>query len=229
MVDGATPNPVRVICSRCLKQVALHTDGSCLGNPGAGGWAAILVYKGIKKEFSGSDKQTKSGRMELRAVIEGLRRLEERCSVSIECDSKYIVNAFNDDWIEKWQRRGWRTANGEAVLNQDLWRELVAEVAKHDVRWTWVQGHAGDPYNERCHALAVQACERAVEPPRAGSWLNPIAKKPRRSRDIRPKAKPAWNPWNDAEMRMNSEVAGRPTCPECGFSNGDHARMCSRR
>jgi ribonuclease HI len=168
--------------------------------------------------------------MELRAVIEGLRRLKERCSVSIQSDSKYIISAFNDYWIENWQRRGWRKANGDAVLNQDLWRELLDEVAKHDVRWTWVQGHAGDPFNERCHALAVPACQTAIEPPPAGSWLNPSKKtKQPPSPDLPPKVKPAWTPWNDAEMRMTSEVARRPTCPECGFSNGDHARMCSQQ
>ena len=97
--------------------------------------------------------------MELRAVIEGLRRLKEPCRVSVECDSEYVVRAFNDNWIEGWQRRGWRKANGKQVLNQDLWKELLAEIPRHKVRWAWVPAHAGNPYNERCHSLAVRACE----------------------------------------------------------------------
>jgi ribonuclease HI len=201
-----------------LKDVALYTDGSCWGNPGPGGWAAILVYKGVERALSGSEKQTKSGRMELRAAIEGLRRLKEPCCVSVECDCEYVVKAFNDNWIEGWQRRGWRKAGGEAVLNQDLWRELLAEVAKHQVRWTWVQEHAGNPYNERCHALAVRACKQAVP----GGWSS---SRPRRSSDTEGN----WNPYSDAAMRMHSEVARRPTCPECGYSDGRHARSCSSR
>jgi ribonuclease HI len=141
-----------------LKAVELHTDGSCLGNPGAGGWAAILVWEGHEREFSGGEKQTTSSRMELRAVIEGLRRLREPCRVSVECDSQYVVNAFNQKWLEAWQERGWRKTNRQPVLNQDLWRELLDELAKHDVyRWTWSRGHAGNLYNERCHTLAQRA------------------------------------------------------------------------
>jgi ribonuclease HI len=140
-----------------VKHVQLYIDGSCSGNPGPGGWAAILVYQGVEREFSGSEKQTTNGRMELRAAIEGLRRLKEPCRVSVECDSQYVVKAFNDNWIEAWQGRGWRKADRQPVLNRDLWEELLAEVAKHEVRWTWVRGHAGDEYNERCDALAVRA------------------------------------------------------------------------
>jgi ribonuclease HI len=94
--------------------------------------------------------------MELRAAIEGLHRLNQRCRVSVDCDSQYVVKGFNDNWIEGWQRRDWRKADREPVLNQDLWHELLAEVTKHVVRWKWVRGHAGNPYNERCHALAVK-------------------------------------------------------------------------
>jgi ribonuclease HI len=105
------------------------------GQPRPRGWAAILVYEGTEREFSGSEKETTSSRMELRAVIEGLRRLKEPCRVSVECDSEYVVRAFNDNWIEGWQRRGWRKANGKQVLNQDLWKELLAEIPRHKVRW----------------------------------------------------------------------------------------------
>jgi ribonuclease HI len=155
--------------------VELHTDGSCWGNPGPGGWAAILVYQGKDREFSGSEKQTTSSRMELRAVIEGLRHLKEPCRVSVQCDSRYVVSAFNEAWLEDWQARGWRRAGGRPVLNQDLWRELLAEHAKHDVyRWTWARGHAGHQYNERCHTLAVQACREAIPE----GWT----RKPRRRR-----------------------------------------------
>jgi ribonuclease HI len=157
------------LCSRCLKEVALYIDGSCWGNPGPGGWAAILVYKGTEREFFGSERQTTSSRMELRAAIEGLRCLKESCRVSVEGDSQYVVRAFNDDWLEGWQCRGWRKVDGEPVLNHDLWEELLAEVGKHEVRWTWVRGHAGNPYNERCHALAVRGCKAAIP----GGWGPP--------------------------------------------------------
>ena len=118
------------------------------------------------------------------------------------------------------------------MLNQDLWFKLLPTVEKHDVSWTWVRGHAGNPYNERCHTLAVRACQTAIDPPPPGSWLNPSKKKkeaaaPEPGSSTQGEAR--VDSWNDAEMRMKSEVARRPTCPECGFSNGDHARMCSRR
>ena len=145
-----------------LKSVELYIDGSCRGNPRRGGWAAILVYQGTKREFSGSEKQTNSDRMKLRAAIEGLRHLREPCRVSIECGSRYVVSAFNDNWLEEWQERGWRKANGRPILNKDLWHELLDEFAKHDVRWIQVQGHAGNPYNKRCHTLAVRACRKAT-------------------------------------------------------------------
>jgi ribonuclease HI len=157
-----------------LKSVELYIDGSCWGNPGPGGWAAILVYQGTERELSGSEKQTTSGRMELRAAIEGLRQLKEPCRVSIECDSQYVVRAFNDNWLEEWQARSWRKAGGKPVLNQDLWHELLDEYAKHDVRWTWVRGHAGNAYNERCHTLALAGSRKAIP----GGWA---PRKPRRA------------------------------------------------
>lgn len=199
-----------------MKQVSLYIDGSCWGNPGPGGWAAILVYKGTEREFSGSEKQTTSGRMELRAAIEGLRRLKEQCSVSVEGDAQYVVRAFNDDWIADWQHREWRTANGDPVLNQDLWEELLVEAGKHKVRWTCVRGSAGNPYSERCHALAVRGCKEAIP----GGWA--------RRRRTRTRSSDDWNPAQDGAMRMQSEAAKLRTCPECGYGDGRHARMCPR-
>ena len=159
--DRPTRTP-GAIGSHGAKEVGLYTDGSCWGNPGPGGWAAILVYKHTKREFTGSEKQSTRGRMELLPVIEGLRRLNERCHVSVECDAQYVVRAFKDNWIQGWLRRDWRKKDGTPVLNPELWRELLDEVARHDVRWTWVRGHAGNLYDERCHELAVQACKAAI-------------------------------------------------------------------
>jgi len=199
-----------------LKEVSLYIDGSCWGNPGPGGWAAILVYKGTEREFFGSDRQTTSSRMELRAAIEGLRRLKESCRVSVEGDSQYVVRAFNDGWLEGWQRRGWRKVDGDPVLNHDLWEELLAEVGKHEVRWAWVRGHAGNPYNERCHTLAVRGCKAAIP----GGWG--------RQRGTRRRSSEDWSPARDAAMRMHSEAARLPICPECGYSDERHAPMCPR-
>jgi len=145
--------------------VQLYTDGFCRGNPGPGGWAAILVYEGTEREFYGSEKQTTNSRMELRAVIEGLRRLKQPCRVSVECDSRYVVSAFNERWLEEWQANGWRRTNGRPVLNQDLWRQLLDEHAKHDVhRWTWARGHDGSAHTERCRRLALDGSRHASKP-----------------------------------------------------------------
>jgi ribonuclease HI len=143
-----------------VKEVALHTDGSCFINPGPGGWAAILVYGEHERELSGGDPETTNNRMELLAVIEGLRALKEPCRVTVYSDSQYVVKAFADDWIAGWKRRGWKNAKKEPVLNRELWEILIEEVERHQVEWVWVQGHAGDAYNERCHELAVAACQR---------------------------------------------------------------------
>jgi ribonuclease HI len=139
------------------KRIELHTDGACSGNPGRGGWAAILVYGKHERELSGSEAGTTNNRMELRAVIEGLRAVREPCRVTVYSDSKYVINAFAQGWIETWQQRGWRKKDNKPVLNPDLWQELLVEVARHEVVWEWVAGHSGNRYNERCDLLAVAA------------------------------------------------------------------------
>jgi ribonuclease HI len=139
------------------KRVELHTDGACSGNPGRGGWAAILIYGRHERVISGFEPTTTNNRMELRAVIEGLRALREPCQVKIYSDSKYMINPFEQNWIASWQQRGWKRKGGKRVLNPDLWQELLVEVARHEVEWEWVEGHNGNHYNERCDSLAVAA------------------------------------------------------------------------
>ena len=138
-----------------MKEVELHTDGSCLINPGRGGWGAILVHGRNERELSGGEPETTNNRMELTAVIEGLRAIKESCRVTVYSDSKYVVDAFKKGWIETWPKRGWKNSKREPVPNRDLWESLVREVARHEVAWMWVQGHAGNRYNERAHVLAV--------------------------------------------------------------------------
>ena len=123
-----------------MKKVDLYTDGACSGNPGAGGYGAILIYRGTEKEISGGEPSTTNNRMEIRAVIEGLACLKERCDVTIYSDSAYTVNAFNEGWIYGWIKNGWRKADGKAVLNVDLWQQLYDAVRKHDARFVKVKG-----------------------------------------------------------------------------------------
>ena len=139
-----------------MKKVDLYTDGACSGNPGPGGYGAILVYNKKELEISGGERETTNNRMELRAVIEGLRRLKEKCHVTIYTDSSYVSNAFLKGWIWSWIKKGWRKADGAPVLNPDLWQELLKELDKHEYEFIWVKGHAGHPYNERCDRLAVE-------------------------------------------------------------------------
>ncbi|MCG0240104.1 MAG: ribonuclease HI [Firmicutes bacterium] len=140
-----------------MKQVEIYTDGACSGNPGPGGWAAILVYGDRRKELSGFEPMTTNNRMELTAAVAGLRALKEPCAVVLYSDSAYLVNAFQQGWIEKWQRNGWRTADKKPVENQDLWQELLALCRIHKVEWRKLRGHAGHELNERCDALARAA------------------------------------------------------------------------
>lgn len=137
-------------------RVRLFTDGACRGNPGPGGWAAILDAKGRRRELSGAEPRTTNNRMELRAVIEGLRALRRPCEVEVWTDSRYVVDGMSS-WLEAWKRRGWRTAAGRAVKNEDLWRELDRLAERHRVSWHWVRGHDGHPENERCDRLANEA------------------------------------------------------------------------
>ena len=146
-----------------MKSVTLITDGSCLGNPGRGGWAAILRYSGYKKELSGSDPGTTNNRMEMTAVIEGLEVLTQPCKVRVEIDSEYVKNGITK-WIHGWKKRGWKTAAKTPVKNEDLWRKLDDAVGRHEVEWKWVKGHAGHRDNNRCDELAREAAEKGPAP-----------------------------------------------------------------
>ena len=137
-----------------MNQLDLYTDGACSGNPGKGGFGAVLIYRGVVKRISGSFEQTTNNRMEIFAVIAGLRELKESCDVTIYSDSAYVVNAFENHWIESWARNRWRTASGEEVKNQDLWRLLLIELEKHRYRFVKVKGHADNAYNNACDELA---------------------------------------------------------------------------
>ena len=139
-----------------MKLVRLYTDGSCHGNPGPGGWAAILEYGDTEREIWGATRATTNNQMELRAVIEGLRALKEPCKVEVYSDSQYVVNGMQS-WVGNWKRRGWLTADRKPVKNAELWRELDEAAARHDVTWHWVRGHNEHAQNERCDALANAA------------------------------------------------------------------------
>lgn len=137
------------------KKVDLFTDGACSGNPGPGGYGAILRFGTNEKEISGGSDNTTNNRMELMAVIEGLNALKSRCTVSVYSDSKYIVDAVKNGWAVKWRENGWSRGRGKPALNPDLWGELLNLLEQHDVTFHWVKGHAGHPENERCDQLAV--------------------------------------------------------------------------
>lgn len=139
-----------------MKEVTVYTDGACSGNPGAGGWGTILVYKGREREMSGGAAETTNNRMELTAVVTALSMLKESCEVDLTSDSKYVVDAIEKGWLESWQKRGWKKADGKPALNVDLWERLVPLLAKHKVRFLWIKGHDGHPYNERCDKAAVE-------------------------------------------------------------------------
>lgn len=145
-----------------MKHVDIYTDGACRGNPGAGGWAAILVYNGIEKELVGGEAETTNNRMELTAVIEALRALKEPCEVSLCSDSKYVLDAISKGWVYSWMKRGWRKADGKKALNDDLWRQLVAEYERHIVTLIWIRGHNGHEYNERCDRLATTYADNLI-------------------------------------------------------------------
>jgi ribonuclease HI len=138
------------------ERIILYTDGACSGNPGPGGWAAILLFKGVEKELSGGEAMTTNNRMEMQAAIEGLRALKRPCTVDLFTDSQYVMQGITA-WMKNWKRRGWRTADNKPVKNEDLWRALDEEAARHQVKWHWVKGHADDPVNNRVDELAVAA------------------------------------------------------------------------
>ncbi len=135
--------------------VEVYTDGACKGNPGPGGWGVLMVYKGIRKELSGGEPDTTNNRMELRAVIEALRSLKRPAKIHLHTDSQYVHKGISE-WLPGWKRKGWKTAEGKPVKNQDLWRTLDELVSRHEVKWEWVRGHAGHPGNEEADRLANQ-------------------------------------------------------------------------
>ncbi len=138
-----------------MKHIDIFTDGACSGNPGPGGWGAILRFNGIEKELSGSEKETTNNRMELTAVIRALEALKEPCDVTIHTDSKYVCDAIVKRWVYSWQSNGWRKADKKPALNVDLWQQLLTLLEKHKVEFIWLKGHAGHPENERCDTMAV--------------------------------------------------------------------------
>lgn len=139
--------------SQHAEQVEIWTDGACKGNPGPGGWGALMIAGGREKELWGGEQPTTNNRMELTAVIEALRALKRPCSVALHVDSTYVMQGMSS-WIVGWKRNGWKTSSKQPVKNADLWRALDEEVSRHEVRWVWVKGHAGDPGNERADQLA---------------------------------------------------------------------------
>ncbi len=143
-----------------MKHVDLFTDGACSGNPGPGGWGAILRYNGVEKELSGGEANTTNNRMELSAVIFGLKALKEPCAVTLYSDSQYVCNALKLGWAKKWRANGWMRNKKDPALNPELWGELLDLVEKHQVEIVWVKGHAGHPENERCDRLAVAAAKQ---------------------------------------------------------------------
>lgn len=140
-----------------MKQVILYTDGACSGNPGVGGWGAVLMFKGAEKRISGAEKDTTNNRMELFAVISGLECLKEPCEVTVYSDSAYTVNAFNNGWIYAWEKDGWKKSDNKQVLNTDLWKRLLALTRLHSVKFVKVKGHADNEYNNICDKLATDA------------------------------------------------------------------------
>lgn len=143
------------------KTVYLFTDGACKGNPGAGGWGVLLRYGTHEKELFGGEAQTTNNRMELTAVLSGLKTLNRPCDVVICTDSQYVKNGM-ESWIHNWKKNGWKTAGRQPVKNADLWQQLDEQVARHRVRWQWVKGHAGHAENERADALANRGVEQAL-------------------------------------------------------------------
>lgn len=146
-----------------MKKVEIFTDGACSGNPGPGGWGAILRCNGTEKEISGGEKDTTNNRMELTGVIEALKALKFPCDVTITTDSKYVYDSITKGWVYKWKENGWRKPDKKPALNPDLWEKLLELVKTHDVTIEWVKGHAGHPENERCDRLAVEFYKKLQE------------------------------------------------------------------
>lgn len=144
-----------------MSLIEIYTDGACRGNPGPGGWGALLMANGREKELCGGERSTTNNRMELTAAIRGLQALKRNCSVTVYTDSEYVRRGI-DEWLANWKRRGWKTAGRKPVKNQDLWRALDEAVSDHQVTWRWVKGHAGNPGNERADELANRGLDEAL-------------------------------------------------------------------
>ena len=143
-----------------MKKVEIYTDGACSGNPGAGGWGTILVYNGHEKELSGGESDTTNNRMEMMAVIEGLKALKEPCEVTLTSDSQYVCNAITKGWAKSWKKNNWIKSDKTQAKNSDLWEEILKLLDIHKVNIVWVKGHDGHPYNERCDKLAVEQSKK---------------------------------------------------------------------
>ena len=143
-----------------MKDVIIYTDGACSGNPGPGGWGAILMYNENQKEISGASKETTNNIMEITAVLEALKLLKEKCNVKVYSDSAYVVNAFNQGWIYNWQKNNWKTSGKEPVKNRELWEELYSLTRKHKVEFIKVKGHSDNEYNNRCDFLATSEIKK---------------------------------------------------------------------
>lgn len=143
-----------------MKKVEIYTDGACRGNPGVGGWGAVLKYGAFEREISGGEASTTNNRMELTAVISALSLLKEPCHVTLTSDSKYVIDAIEKGWLDSWRKKGWKKADGKAVLNVDLWEKIVELLAVHKVEFVWVHGHTGHKYNERCDELATTFADK---------------------------------------------------------------------
>ncbi len=146
-----------------MKHVEIFTDGACSGNPGPGGWGAILRYKGTDKEISGGEAQTTNNRMELTAVIEALKLLKEPCEVTLWTDSKYVADGLGKGWAAGWKKNGWKKADKKPALNPDLWDELLNLNDKHTITIQWIKGHASHPENEKCDRMAVAESQKFVK------------------------------------------------------------------
>lgn len=146
-----------------MKKVEIYTDGACRGNPGKGGWGAVLVYRGTERELSGGEAETTNNRMELTAAIRALSALKEPCQVTLTSDSRYLVDGITQGWAESWRAHGWKKADKSPALNPDLWEELLDLLARHKVELVWIKGHDGHPFNERCDKLATAAADAIEE------------------------------------------------------------------
>ena len=145
-----------------MKNIEIFTDGACKGNPGPGGWCAILRYNGVEKMISGGEKDTTNNRMELSAVLFALKALKEPCHITLQSDSKYVLDSLSKGWVYGWQKKGWKKSDGKPALNVDLWQPLLEEIRRHEMEYVWIKGHAGHPENERCDAQAVKESEKFI-------------------------------------------------------------------